>query len=170
MRPLFLIGFMGAGKTTVGRLLATRLDRSFTDLDRWIEESTERSVDELFEQRGEDGFRDLERHALAEAAKRSDAVVACGGGIVTDDESRKLLAESGDVAYLAVSADVALERVGADTLGRPLLVGADPVGAASLLGLRERLYEEAADFTADTVGHTPDEVAERIAEWVVLEP
>ncbi len=170
MRPLFLIGFMGAGKTTVGRIVADRLGRPFTDLDRWIEESTERSIDELFEQRGEDGFRDIERRALEVSAHLPDAVIACGGGIVTDEDSRRLLEESGDVVYLAVNAEEALARVGGEYTGRPLLSGADPVGAAALLQLRELLYEEAADFTVDTVGHGPQSVADRIVEWVVMEP
>jgi shikimate kinase len=170
VRPLFLVGFMGAGKTTVGRILADSLGRRFVDLDRAIEESTGRSVDQLFEEVGEEGFRDAERDALTVAALDAGSVVACGGGIVTDDASREALANAGDVAYLEVSAGEALARVGGRFGGRPLLQGADPAGAAALLGLRERLYEEVADFTVDTVGRTPAEVAERIAAWVVLEP
>lgn len=170
VRPLFLVGFMGAGKTTVGRALATLLDRPFIDLDETIREHTGRDATELFAQIGEDGFRDLEREALRQAVLVPDAVVACGGGIVTNDASREVLETSGDVVYLAVTADVALARVRDQLDGRPLLAGASPAGAAALLGLRERLYEEVEDFTVDTVGRTPDELAAEIAAWVRMEP
>jgi shikimate kinase len=169
VRPLFLVGFMGAGKTTVGRLLAGTLGRPFTDLDESIESRTGRSIDDLFTDLGEEGFRDAERDALAAVARERDAVVACGGGIVTDDHSREALAASGDVVYLEVSADEALARVRDRLVGRPLLQGADPAGAAALLGLRERLYEAVADLTVDTVGRSPEEVADRIAAWAVIE-
>lgn len=170
MRPLFLVGFMGAGKTTVGHLLAAELSRPFTDLDSVIEERTGRSIAKLFAEVGEEGFRDAEREALEEVADQESAVIACGGGIVTDALSREVLSGAGDVAYLEVDAHEALSRVGGELSGRPLLQGADPAGAAALLGLRERLYEEVADFTVNTVGHTPEQVAERIAAWAVLQP
>jgi shikimate kinase len=170
VRPQFLIGFMGAGKSTVGPILAERLGRPFTDLDDVIEGETGRTIAELFDEVGEDGFREAERHALRTVARDPAAIVACGGGIVVDRDSRELLAASGDVIYLTVSADEALARVRDQLERRPLLQGADPAGAAALLGLRERLYEQVADFTVGTVGHTPATVADRIAEWTVLEP
>jgi len=170
VRPLFLVGFMGAGKSTVGPILAARLGRPFIDLDDVIEDETGRTVAQLFDEVGEDGFREAERHALSAVAKEPSMIVACGGGIVVNADSRALLSASGDVVYLTVSADEALSRVHDQLESRPLLQGADPAGAASLLGLRERLYEQVADLTVGTVGHTPAEVADRIAEWTVLEP
>jgi shikimate kinase len=170
MRPLFLVGFMGAGKTTVGHLLAAELSRPFIDLDTVIEERTGRSIAELFAEEGEEGFRDAEREALEEVADLDSVVVACGGGIVTDALSREVLSGAGDVVYLEVDADSALARVGGELTSRPLLRGADPAGAAALLGLRELLYEEVADFSVDTVGLRPEQVAERIAAWAVLQP
>jgi shikimate kinase len=170
MRPLFLIGFMGAGKTTVGRLVAERLDRPFCDLDREIESAESRSVDQLFELRGEEGFRAIERETLHRVAAHPDAIIACGGGVVTDEGCRALLDGSGDVVYLAVSPEEAMLRVGGETLGRPLLRDAHLDDASALLSSRERLYDAVADATILTVGRTPDEVADRVAEWVRSRP
>jgi shikimate kinase len=168
-RPLYLVGFMGAGKSTVGRFVASRLQRPFSDLDKEIEITEGRSVEELFESAGESGFRDLEWAALQRVSAHSDAVVACGGGIVTDERSVDLLRETGDVIYLAVTADEAMSRIRDEVHGRPLLAGPDPVGAAALLGLRERLYEAVADFTVDTVGKSAEEVAGRVVEWQAIQ-
>jgi shikimate kinase len=169
MRPLYLIGFMGAGKSTVGRLVAALLERPFCDLDKEIEITAGRGIDEIFQQLGEIGFRDLEYAALERICGHPDAVVACGGGIVTDERSVDCLRQTGDVVYLAVTANEALARIAGELHGRPLLAGPDPAGAASLLGLRERLYERAADFTVDTVGRTADTVAQRIIEWLEID-
>jgi len=164
-KPVILVGFMGAGKSTVGPILADALGRPFTDLDDVIELETGMSVDDLFAERGEEGFREAEFEALSGVIGAGPSVVACGGGIVTYDDSRRLL-EGGDVAYLAVTADESLHRVQHELSGRPLLRGADPAGAAALLGLRERLYEQVADLTVDTVGHSPADVARRIEQWL----
>jgi shikimate kinase len=165
IQPIFLVGFMGAGKSTVGPVLAEHLGVAFIDLDEVIERETGTSIDDLFTLGGEEGFRVAERDALAGVMCDGPAVVACGGGIVTDELSRGLLTGAGDVIYLAVTADESFARVKDRLAGRPLLKGADPAGAAALLGLRERLYEQVADFTIDTVGKTPDEVAARIVTW-----
>ena len=164
-RPIFLVGFMGAGKSTVGPILARDLGEDFVDLDCRIELATGSTIAELFDERGEEGFRVAERDALERAISEAPAVVACGGGIVTDELSRGVLTHGGDVVYLAVTAHEALARVHDQLETRPLLQGADPAGAAALLGLRERLYKKVADLTVDTVGRTPDEIAATIAAW-----
>lgn len=163
MRPVFIIGFMGAGKSTVGHLLAGSLGRPFLDLDTEIEKVESKTVDELFVDAGESGFREAERAALLRAAQVPDAIVACGGGVVTDEGSRSILLGSGTVVYLAVSPEEALARVGAETVGRPLLRGARPEAATALLRSRERLYETVADIIVDTVGRSPEAVAGEIA-------
>jgi shikimate kinase len=161
---VFLIGFMGSGKSTVGRMLARSLGWPFCDLDRDIERRDGRTVVEIFAQDGEPRFRQLEHEELASLVGAPDTVVACGGGVVVDDRNRPLLKSLGSVVYLRVSAQEALARVGS-TEGRPLLAGPDPLGTATtLLALRERLYEAVADIVVETSGLTPARVAERVAE------
>ena len=163
MSHVFLVGFMGSGKSTVGRLLADRLDLPFVDLDRAIESRAGMPVSEIFATRGEPGFRGLEHDELARLGDESRTVVACGGGVVVEDRCRALLKQLGSVVYLRVTADEALARIGS-TDGRPLLAGADPVALGrTLLASRERLYEAVADTTVDTSGLTPQQVADAVA-------
>lgn len=162
MKPLFVIGFMGAGKSTVGAIIAERLGRPFIDLDREIEREQGMSVAQLFAALGESGFRDAERTALAGAASIPGVVVACGGGVVTDEGSHAILRERGVVAYLQVSPEEAVARVGSELTGRPLLRGGDTSTAAALLKSRERLYEAAADLVIDTADRAPAEIADEL--------
>ena len=166
MRPLFVIGFMGAGKSTVGAIVARRLGRPFFDLDREIEREQGMSVARLFATMGESGFRDAERTALAHAADIPGALIACGGGVVTDAGSHAILRERGVVVYLKVSPEEAVARVGADISGRPLLQGAVPGTAAALLKSRERFYEAAADLVVDTADREPAEIADEVVTLV----
>lgn len=166
VRPLFLVGFMGAGKTTVGRLVAQRLGRPFVDLDDEIEAGTGRSVAEIFAGGGEAAFREAERDALAAVSALRDVVCACGGGVVTDPGCRALLESSGDVVYLVVSVEEALARCGSDATVRPLLRGGGLESAAELLSARTRLYEAAADLTVGTTGRAPEQVADAIVDWM----
>lgn len=160
MKPVFLTGFMGAGKTTVGRILAERTGMSFVDLDDEIVAAEGATVADIFAVRGEAGFRDAERTALRSLTDREDVIIACGGGVVTDDESRSILESAGTVVYLAVSPAEALARIGGETDPRPLL---RRDSASALLASREPLYAATADFTIDTAGLRADEVAERVS-------
>ena len=161
MRPVFLIGFMGAGKTTVGRLLASRMGIDFVDLDQEVAAREGESVDAIFRARGEVGFRLAERSALSGLATRENTVVACGGGVVTDEGSRSILETAGTTVYLAVSPEDAMARIGSETGGRPLL-SAEPDSVAGLLASREALYLETARFAVDTSGLSAEQVAERV--------
>ncbi|MFU8890836.1 MAG: shikimate kinase [Anaerosomatales bacterium] len=164
MSHVFLIGFMGAGKSTVGRRLAARLDLPFVDLDARIEHTAGRAIVEIFDTEGEQGFRDRERESLAAVAGEPSSVVACGGGIVLADENRRLLKEAGRVVYLKVRAGEALARIG-DTTGRPLLECGDAGAmAATLLAARETLYRAVADVEVDTGGLDRDAVADAVFE------
>lgn len=162
MSHVFLVGFMGAGKSTVSRLVAQRLDRPWIDLDAQVEAVAGRSVREIFEDVGEDAFRELETGQLKSLADADPCVVACGGGIVVRDENRLLLRKLGLVVYLKVSAGETLARVGSDG-SRPLLSGPGGVIAATrLLEARESLYSAVADVAVDTVGRAADEVADEV--------
>ena len=164
MSHVFLIGFMGAGKSTVGRRLAVRLGLPFIDLDARIEQDAGCSIVEIFDAEGEQGFRDRESEALAAVAEEPASVVACGGGIVLTDENRRLLNDTGRVVYLKVSAGEALARIG-DTTGRPLLERGDAGAmAATLLAARETLHRAVADVEVDTSGLDRDSVVDAVFE------
>jgi shikimate kinase len=166
MSHIFLIGFMGAGKSTVARLVAERTGRPFIDLDNLIEASEGCSVREIFENQGEAHFREVESAALASIPDRPPSIIACGGGVVLSDANRAELRRRGMVVYLRVSAGETLARVGADGT-RPLLSGhGGALAATKLLDARESLYAAVADITIDTVGRTPGEVARTVTEAI----
>jgi shikimate kinase len=160
-RNLVLLGFMGTGKTTVGRLLAQRLGRPFVDVDEWIEAKTGRGIPELFAQRGEAAFRQLEAEAVAYLAEPTGKVLAGGGGIVKSAENVRRLAAGGELVCLTAQPETILARVGHQR-HRPLLAGEDP-GARirALLAEREALYRAIPRAVA-TDGLSPEAVAEAV--------
>jgi shikimate kinase len=160
-RTIVLMGFMGTGKSEVGRRLAQRLGRAFVDTDQLVEERAGKRVAEIFADDGEPAFRALERAAVADAAARSGVVVAVGGGAVLDPENVRLLRDAGVLVYLTARPQVILRRVG-DTKHRPLLRD-DPKGTIDrLLAERGPVYAAAADVTVDTSEHTVDGVVKEI--------
>ena len=147
---LFLVGMMGAGKTTIGRLLARRMKRVFVDSDHEIEQRCGVSVPVIFDIEGERGFRAREAQMIAELTARDGIVLATGGGAVLDAESRQRLAARGTVIYLHAPPADLYERVRHDK-NRPLLATADPLARLeSLYGERDPLYREVADIVVDT--------------------
>jgi shikimate kinase len=159
---LFLVGFMGAGKSTVATRLAEVLGEPFVDLDDRVVEAAGKPIATIFADAGEDAFRDLESAELRSLSGKEPSVVACGGGVVLRPENRALLKELGTVIYLEVTAGEALARIG-DAKSRPLLAGAGgALAATSLLSARETLYRSVADLTVDTVGRTPAEITEQV--------
>jgi shikimate kinase len=160
---IFLIGMMGAGKTTVGKLLASRLGRAYLDSDEQVVANTGRTVPEIFEADGEAAFRAEEKRALTQAAAGEPAVVSVAGGAVLDPENRKLLRDRGTVVWLRAAPATLAERVG-DGAGRPLL-GDDPGAAlARLYPQREPVYAELADVVVDVDDLAPEQVVERIVD------
>lgn len=158
--PIFLIGFMASGKTTVGRLLAERLDWTFVDLDKLIEDAAGKTVADIFAAEGEAGFRKRETDALHEAAGRRKAVIATGGGAPCRDENIEAMLAAGRVFWLDVPAEEAVRRAGKSS-GRPLLDGAaDPVEAAEKLLLARRPFYERAHAGVETLDRTPREIVE----------
>jgi shikimate kinase len=168
--PIFLIGFMGSGKTTVGGLLAKRLGWSFADLDDLIVRSAGLTVAEIFAREGEEGFRRRETEAVRVAAAGRHAVVATGGGAACREENLSLMLTSGRVVALAVSAAEAVRRAGSRS-GRPLLDdSADPLAAATaLLSARQPFYAR-AHLQVESDGRTPDEAVNAILAGLGLGP
>jgi shikimate kinase len=160
-RHILLIGFMGSGKSTVGRIVADALGLAFVDLDAEVVSVQGRTIPEIFAAQGESAFRVAESAALEQLFRAESTVVACGGGVVLDDANRSLLKRLGTVVYLQVSAEEAIARIG-DTSGRPLLAGGGVAMASALLRSREALYEATADLSVTTVCRTPREVADAV--------
>lgn len=164
-RPLILTGFMGAGKSSVGRLLAGKLGCPFIDLDAEIVAMAGRSVTEIFDKAGEAAFRILESACLERALRQGVAVIATGGGAVIADTNRALMRVSGVVVNLTASFDRIMERL-AGTTDRPLYAGDDPVTRAkTLLEQREQFYND-ADIRIDTDGKSVEDVAAEILGYL----
>lgn len=150
---IVVIGFMGAGKTTAGRLLAAKLGLPFIDSDKVIEERAGKQIRQIFADEGEPVFRELEHAVIADLLAGQAAVLALGGGAAGHPATRVLLADV-PVAYLRVGYSEALARIGGDR-GRPMLAGPD---VEALHAARQEVYESVATITVDTDGRLPDEV------------
>jgi shikimate kinase len=146
---IYLVGLMGAGKTTIGRQLARRLGRRFYDSDHEIVARTGVPIPTIFEIEGEEGFRRRESLAIAELTSGTDIVLATGGGVVLSPENRKRLHDSGWVVYLNVPPTMLFERTRHDR-NRPLLRVENPLGKLEELhALRDPLYRETAHLVVD---------------------
>lgn len=165
---IYLIGYRGAGKSTVGRLLARKLGREFRDLDQAIEESAGMTIARIFADEGETGFREREARALAALASRPEgAVIATGGGVILSGANVSVLRASGTVVWLRASPAVLRERMAKDTATasrRPALLGKSPLEEVEdVLAAREPLYRAAAHIEVDSGSLGAEEAVERIA-------
>nr|WP_274601970.1 shikimate kinase AroK [Pseudomonas typographi] len=161
---MILVGPMGAGKTTIGRLLAKELRLPFRDSDKEIETRTGANIPWIFDREGEAGFRDREAAMLAELCAYDGLVLATGGGAVMRDENRKALYAGGRVVYLHASVEQQVGRTARDR-NRPLLRTADPAATLrALLAVRDPLYREIADIVVET-----DERPPRMVVFDILE-
>lgn len=164
-RNVVLTGFMGTGKSTVGKLLARRLGYRFSDLDALIVEQAGISINEIFERYGEQRFRELETEAIRSLGGVSGRVVATGGGAVIAPRNRVLLREAGLVVNLTASLEVILCRLNGDQ-ERPLLKSNNtPEALAALMAARENAYAD-ADLRIDTAGKSVEDVVTEIATFV----
>ncbi len=147
---IFLIGLMGAGKTTVGRMLARRLGMHFVDSDHEIEARCGVTIPVIFEIEGEAGFRMREEQAIADLTARAGTVLATGGGAVLSENSRRCLAERGTVIYLMGEPEELNRRLGNDR-NRPLLAGVDRLERLRALhALRDPIYRSIADLIVES--------------------
>ena len=165
---IFLVGPMGAGKTSIGRRLAAETGRAFRDSDRALSERTGVSVAEIFEREGEAGFRRRERALLEELTREPETVLATGGGAVLDAANRRCLGARGVVVYLHAAPAAQWRRLRADRT-RPLLAVADPNRELErLFAERHPLYQELCDHRLDTDGLGVREACARLRR--LLEP
>ena len=161
---VFLVGLMGAGKTTVARSLAKRLEMAFVDTDREIEGRTGVSIPTVFDIEGEEGFRRRESEVIAQLSKQSAQVVATGGGAVLRPENRANMRDGGFVVYLNVPPAILWERTRHDR-NRPLLQVDDPLlKLQELYAVRDPLYREVADLVIDGGRVSAQSVLQLIAE------
>ena len=152
---------MGAGKSTIGRLLAKELRLPFKDSDKEIEQRTGASIPLIFDVEGEGGFREREHAVIADLCRLDGVVLATGGGAVMREDNRKALRAGGRVVYLCTSVDQQLERTARDR-NRPLLQAADPRGVlANLMAVRDPLYRSIADVIIETDERPPRLVVTR---------
>jgi shikimate kinase len=162
-----LIGFMGTGKTVVGRLLAARLGKDFIELDSEIEKKAGKSVAAIFREDGEAGFRRMEAQITAEVSARKNTVLACGGGIVLDKANIFRLKQEYVIVCLSAAPGDILKRVSQDGDKRPLLDVADKSKKIrELLVSRRPLYEQAAEITLETSGIDPHGVVQKILDML----
>lgn len=150
---IVLIGFMGSGKTTLGKWIAREHGYTFLDTDDMIEEEQQRSINDIFAKEGEEYFRDLETDMIRSLADRADKVViSVGGGLPVREVNRELMRHVGKVVYLRTTVDELEKRLKGDTK-RPLLAGGNVrEKIISLMDKREALYLDAADIVVDTTG------------------
>ncbi len=163
-RNLFLVGLMGAGKTTVGRVLARRLAKDFRDTDQEIEERTGVRVSVIFDIEGEAGFRRREAETLERLSALDNLVLATGGGAVLDERNREHLKSRGCVVYLHARPAELAKRLGRDRT-RPLLSEGEPrIKLEQLYELRDPLYREVADIVVDTGRQSAHSLVDQLLE------
>lgn len=171
---LYLIGYRGSGKSTVGRLVSVRLGRPCVDTDDIVEQTSGCTIQQLFEAEGESAFRDRESAAIQSLAAQFDTrpmVVALGGGAILRLENQELLRTTGRCVWLDGPAELLFQRIQADQSTqsrRPNLSsrgGFDEV--VDVLSVRRPIYERLSQKTVSIVGRPPDEIATEIADWVI---
>jgi shikimate kinase len=166
---IYLIGFMGSGKSTAGRKIASSLHWTFIDTDKLVEEQNSSTVAEIFAARGEKYFREAEAKALQTVSARSRTVVACGGGTPCSAENISIMKNTGVVVYLRLPVETLVSRLEKSRTIRPLLQGARDTDMTTrvqdLLEQRVEWYEQ-ADIIADSLNMTVEELTARLADLI----
>ena len=165
---LFLIGYRGTGKTTVGKILAPRMGWDFIDADHLLEERAGKTIREIFAAEGEKSFRDQESALIQELSQKREHIIATGGGVVLHETNREYL-KTGFVVWLMAPASLLWERMQADqttAARRPNLSVGGLEEVQTLLTIREPIYESLADYRISTEGESPESLANAIlAAW-----
>lgn len=160
-RNIVLVGLMGAGKTTVGELLAKMYGLVFIDIDKAIERDAGMSISQIFATKGEKYFRELESSAILTFLNKSDSIISTGGGAVENDENLKNLKKNGAIVYLKASPEILFKRIKNEN-NRPLLKTQNPLETLkNLLNKREKNYLQ-ADIIIETDNKTKEEIAKEI--------
>lgn len=161
---IFLIGFMGSGKSTVAQELHQALEFPLVEMDARIVQEQGMEITEIFSQQGEDYFRDLESRLVLDIGMEEASVVSCGGGVVLREQNVSNMKKSGKIVLLTATPETVYERV-KNSAGRPVLNGNMNVGyIAKLMEKRRAFYEEAADITVATDGRTIEEICQEILD------
>ena len=167
---IFFVGLMGAGKTTVGRLLAKSLNKTFYDADHEIEQRTGVKIPIIFELEGESGFRKREAQMIEELSKKKNIILATGGGAVLLKENRDFLKKNGTVIYLRANVHELWLRTRHDR-NRPLLQKGDARSKLEqLFSIRDPLYKEVADHIVDTGGQPVSQIVQHIENLLQTQP
>jgi shikimate kinase len=163
---IVLIGFRGTGKSTVGRLLAKRLERVFIDSDKYIEDSTGKTIKSIFEEDGEEGFRQIEADTIAELSKADNKVISAGGGAVIREGNARNLKDNGFLVLLEATPEIIHNRIAQDkntTQQRPSLTDKKPLEEIKhLIEQREHAYKNAADYTINTSSVSCEDIVNEI--------
>ncbi len=166
MKNIFLIGFMGCGKSTIARVLSEKLGVAQVEMDELIVQEQGMPITGIFEKYGEAHFRDIETDLVRRLQARDGVVVSCGGGAVLREENRRLMKESGVIIWLTAKTETILERVKGNT-DRPILNGNMNVEyITALMEKRHDCYEAAADFAVETDGKNSDVICAEICAWL----
>ncbi len=159
MKNIYLVGFMGSGKSTVGKILSEKLNLKFVDVDSEIEKKEKKKISEIFKEKGERYFRELEKKEIEELTKKNGIVVSTGGGLGANPENMKKMKETGTVIWLDVPLEEILKRCENDE-NRPLLN--QPIESLKKLYEERKKVYSMADVHIDTKNKTPEEIAKDI--------
>ncbi len=163
---IVLIGFRGTGKSTVGKLLAKRLEMGFIDSDKYIESSTGKTIKSIFEEDGEGGFRKIEADTISELSKEDNKIISTGGGAVLNEENVRNLRNNGSLVLLEATPEIIHNRIAQDEKTiqqRPSLTDKDPLDEIRhLIEKRKHAYKNAADYTINTSYVSCEDIVSKI--------